>query len=377
MAQDIDYAEHGLLQGAESERERQARVELLDYLRDQGVELDELKEAVDEGRLAVLPVERMLSRDSQHLSRRDLAEEVEIEPELLRRTHRALGMAVPDDDERAFDDEDLEAARELKQFREAGLPDEGLLQISRVMGQGISQLASTVRTVFGDAFVQAGDTERDVAMRYARMTEQLRPRVEPMLSYVFSLHLREAVRGAMVEALDLSTGEVGDTQQVAVCFADLVDFTKLGQQVPTDQLGEVAGRLSEIAFGVVESPVRVVKLIGDAAMLVGPRPEPVVDAALSMVEAAEQESEDFPQIHAGVAFGEALERGGDWYGSTVNLASRLTDAAYPGSVLATNAIRDAAPEAFAYSEAGWRKFKGFDERIGTLRVRRPDAEADG
>ena len=71
-------------------------------------------------------------------------------------------------------------------------------------------------------------------------------------------------------------------------------------------------------------------MIGDAAMLVGPEPGPVVEAALGLVEAAEAEGEDFPLLRAGVASGQALPRGGDWYGRPVNLASRITGDRPPG-----------------------------------------------
>ena len=70
--------------------------------------------------------------------------------------------------------------------------------------------------------------------------------------------------------------------------------------------------------------MRLVKLIGDAAMLVGPEPGAVLDAALDLVGAAAEEGEDFPLLRAGVASGQAIPRGGDWYGRPVNLASRIT-----------------------------------------------------
>ena len=92
----------------------------------------------------------------------------------------------------------------------------------------------------------------------------------------------------------------------------------------------MTGRLGELAAAVVEPPVRLVKMIGDAAMVVGPEPGPVVEAALALVEAAENEGEDFPLLRAGVASGQALARAGDWYGRPVNLASRITAIARPG-----------------------------------------------
>jgi adenylate cyclase len=157
---------------------------------------------------------------------------------------------------------------------------------------------------------------------------------------------------------------------VAVCFADLVGFTKLGEQIATEELGLVAGRLNELATAVAEPPVRLVKLIGDAALLVSGDPEAMIDAALRMVEAAEEEGEDFPRLRAGVACGSVLVRAGDYYGRPVNLASRITAMAKPGSVLVDEDAKRAAPDGFDYSFAGEKRLKGFDSRIKLFRARR-------
>ncbi len=117
--------------------------------------------------------------------------------------------------------------------------------------------------------------------------------------------------------------------------------------------------------------MRLVKLIGDAAMIVGPAPAPVIEAALTLVESAEREGEDFPALRAGLATGEAIPRGGDWYGRPVNLASRITAIARPGSVLVTEQVRDALVASYAWSFAGSRRLKGIDGAIKLFRARRP------
>ena len=75
----------------------------------------------------------------------------------------------------------------------------------------------------------------------------------------------------------------------AVAFADLVGFTELGETIPVEELGSVAGRLSKLAEAAVEPPVKIVKEIGDAVMLVSPDPAPLVDAALRLVEGSDGE----------------------------------------------------------------------------------------
>ena len=117
--------------------------------------------------------------------------------------------------------------------------------------------------------------------------------------------------------------------------------------------------------------MRLVKVIGDAVMLVSPEPGPMVAATLELVERAEAQ-EELPQLRAGVAYGPAVNRWGDWFGSTVNLASRLTARARPGSVLTTEAVRDAAKDGYSWSSAGPKRLKGIAEPVTTYRVRRAE-----
>ena len=116
-------------------------------------------------------------------------------------------------------------------------------------------------------------------------------------------------------------------------------------------------------------------MIGDAAMLVSDEPAALLGAALAMVEAVDEQGEDFPQLRAGVAHGSMIGQGGDVYGPPVNLASRITAVARPGSVLAAAAATDAAGEAFHYSFAGERRLKGIKGAVKLYRVRREPKDA--
>ena len=170
-----------------------------------------------------------------------------------------------------------------------------------------------------------------------------------------------------------STGAVrGSKREVAVAFADLVGFTRLGEQVAPDELGRVAHRLVELTAERLRGDVRLVKTIGDAAMLVGPDAHAMLGVALDLVDAADAEGEDFPQLRAGLALGPALSRAGDWYGAPVNLASRLTARARPASVLATSEVRERAGDGWTWSSAGPKKLKGLTAPVKTFRVRREE-----
>jgi len=113
----------------------------------------------------------------------------------------------------------------------------------------------------------------------------------------------------------------------------------------------------------------LVKTIGDAAMLVSSNPAAMLRAALRLVEAAEEEGEEFPSLRAGIAFGPVIGQAGDYYGRSVNLASRITGIARPGSVLVDTATKEAAGEGFDFSRAGERHLKGIDGRTRLYRAR--------
>jgi len=372
---EMDFEAEGLLEGLEGEA-RAARERLLAGLADDGVSAEELRRAVAEDRLALVPVERALGGGGGRHTASEVAELTGVERELLDRYWRALGMAVAGDDEEVFTERDVEAARRIAALREAGLPDEGILEIARLLGMSMSQLAAANRRLIADAFLREGDTELDVATRFAQAAEAFLPAIGESLSYVLELHLREQIRHDAVGASELSSGRLESAQQVTVCFADMVGFTQLGESLEPDELGGVTGRLTELVSEVVEPPVRLVKLIGDAAMLVGAEPAPVLDAALALVEAAGREGKGFPLLRAGVACGEALGRAGDWYGRPVNLASRITTRARPDSVLASAEVHEALADSYRWSFAGAKRLKGIDGETKLYRCRRDGADED-
>ncbi len=99
-----------------------------------------------------------------------------------------------------------------------------------------------------------------------------------------------------------------------MAFADLVDFTKLGESVDPGRLGAVAAQLEELTRDVVRRPVRLVKTIGDEVMLESSDTAALLDAALDLLDAADGQDDEFPQIAVGIARGQAISRGGDWFG---------------------------------------------------------------
>src|SRR4051794_37607897 len=364
----MDWEAEGLLEGCVDGAAREARRALLDKLHAEGVSLDALRQAVVEQRLALLPVDRLLASEARYTAR-EIAEQSGLDLHWFMAQQRALGLAVPEPDERVYGETDLESAKLGRQYRDVGLPDEDALEAQRVLGRGMARYAESVRDLVGQAFLQGGTDEAELAGRLEVVTENLMPLAGPWLEYVFSMHMREALRQEVVTAEQLASGQIGTGRDCAVAFADLVGFTELGETIPSEELGSVAGRLSRLAEEVVQPPAKIVKEIGDAVMLVAPEPADLVEATLRLVEASDG-AEGLPAIRAGGAYGPAVNRWGDWYGSTVNLASRLTERARPASVLTAETVRDAVGGGFEWSFAGEKKLKGLSTPLRTYRARR-------
>lgn len=368
----IDFEKEGLLEGLDGEA-REARLDLLSQLAQDGCTLEELKRAVAEDRLTLLPVERALAGEYLYTPE-DVAERSGIPLEFLKRELRALGVPVPEEGEKSLTEEDLEAAVRSKSFLDAGLPEDGILEVARVIGMSMARLAEATQALIGGTYLKAGDNERDVGLRYADMAKLMTPVLGHTMQYVFGKHLRENVKQAVVSGAELEAGELPGSTEITVAFADLVGFTKLGEHLEVAELGDVSGRLVEHATSIVEAPVRLVKMIGDAAMFVSTDSAQVLETALSLVDAVEAD-ESLPSLRAGIARGEALARAGDWYGRPVNLASRITGFARPGTVVVNGGVKeamaeDAAASGYDFSFAGKRHFKGINGEIAVHRVRR-------
>ena len=166
--------------------------------------------------------------------------------------------------------------------------------------------------------------------------------------------------------------------QVTVGFADLVGFTRIGEVVSAEELGQLANRLADLARDVTVPPVRFIKTIGDAVMFVCPDPAPLLDVVLKLVDAVDTDM-DFPRLRAGVASGMAVSRAGDWFGSPVNVASRVTGVARPGAVLAADSVWESVGESggFDGSFAGSRRLKGIKNEVRLFRIRRGNGSVNG
>jgi adenylate cyclase len=368
---DIDFEAEGLLGDLEG-RAREARLALLEELAEQGASLDELRRAVEEHRLVLLPVERAFDEGADRYTEAEVAEASGLEPTFLRRLLQALGAPTPEQDERVYADADVEAAKRAKTFLDAGLPEEGVLETSRLIGISMANLAEANVDLVGEVFTQPGLDERELAMRYAAAAETMAPLLGETLLHAYRIHLRERIGQAVITEAEVAEGRISGADEVTIAFADLVGFTRLGESLEIEQIGDLTRRLFELASDAAQPPVRLVKMIGDAAMFASRESQPLLDAVVGLLESAG--AQEIPPLRAGIARGRALGRGGDYYGRPVNLAARITNFARPDSVVVDQAVKDSIAQTngrpFDFSFAGRRRFKGIEGEVPVHRVRR-------
>ncbi len=370
----VDWESEGLLEGTEG-KAREGRRQLLSELYESGLGLEELREAVQEGRLVLLPLEQALAGDGPRLAQGEVAERSGVPLEFLERNWRALGMSAPEGEEKIFTERDVEAGKYVKQLRDIGIPDDEMLQVSRVIGLTMSQLAAANRGLGVRVFAEEGDSELEVGKRFAAIAEGVGPLLGSILEYALQLHMREQIRHDAFASAEISA-EVEAGQEISVAFADLVGFTKLGERLDPAEIGDLTAELSDMGSEVAGGPVRLVKLIGDAVMLTSQDAKCLLDASLELVKASEEKGEGFPLLRAGIAHGRVVARGGDYYGRPVNLASRITNLARAGSVVCDEAMYDEIGEdGYQWSFAGARRLKGIEGEQKLFRAR-PAAESD-
>jgi adenylate cyclase len=370
---ELDFAALGLLDGLEGE-ERTGRERLLARLHADGVSLRDLEQATEAGVVVLLGADRLVGGGSQY-SVRQIAELSELGLDFQLASMRAAGRAIPPLDDAVLGPGDLELARIGKRYRELGLPDGDSLEVIRMVARGLAPVAETMRQIAMKLALRPGVSEDDLAIDFAQAAEGLMPLTGPFLGEMMRLQLRTVAKTEVINHAERQAGRLPGSRDVAVCFADLVGFTRVGEEVPLDELGEIAGRLEQLTLKTIAGPVRLVKSIGDAVMLVSPDAPSLLDAALALVDAAGEQHSGLPELRAGVAAGPALSRAGDWFGRPVNLASRITAIARPGSVLAAEGVRDTlvsseAAESFRISTAGHRELKGISRPVSLYRVRR-------
>jgi class 3 adenylate cyclase len=243
--------------------------------------------------------------------------------------------------------EDVSVLRGWGTAIEAGLTEEATLQLLRVYRDALGRVGDAEIRLFHfyvhERLRAAGLTGEALATESTARAECLLPLIEPSLRYFHRLGFAAAQREDML----LHVGGAAETSLdtpaqlvVGIVFADLSSFTPLTEVMGDEAASRVIQRFAELVYDAATRWTgRVVKQIGDAAMLVFFDPQAAVSFSLDLVEAARCEA-SFPAARCGVHWGPALYREGDYFGAVVNFAARLVAAADRHQVLVSAAVRD-------------------------------------
>ncbi|TQC48560.1 adenylate/guanylate cyclase domain-containing protein [Rhodococcus sp. WS4] len=350
-----DFERAGLLDGL-SGSDRSARMGVLNTLVDEGVSIDDLWAASRDNRLAHLLLERALSPKGSY-SIHEISQMTGVSVDDARRWFRAIGRGASEDGT-YYNDGDLSLVRGLEQYRKLGLDESGVFAAARVLGRNLWTVADAADALLQER-LEATRDHPEVALRYAVEVRRIADFEAQILAQLIATNLRQQLRSDAVGIAGDSNLHLRGAQEIGVCFADLVGFTLLGEQVTPADLGRVAERLDRLATDRLVPPVRLVKTIGDAVMMVSPDPNALAYAALDLVQAAR--AEGLPPLRAGIAWGTAVPSAGDWFGRPVNMASRVVAVAPSREVIVTGEFYDELDtDEFWGEPAGSHRLKGID-----------------
>lgn len=344
-----------------------AYVRVVARLRSRGHTLAEIKRASEAGQLAVGPIEDLLGGSEPHYTVRDAARATGLEAALIERILAALGPAIGGPGAELLSDEDIEMMRYVAAMLEAGLPSVAFLQLARVYGQAIAQIAEAevrlIHLYVHEPLMREGMPNVEIAEEMEGLARELIPFVVPLLRYVHDRLLghfvEQDVIGHMESELVQSASEEGRVR-VAIVFADLAGYARLTVQRGDEAALAAVERFVEVVEQSLPADARVIKTLGDEVMVVGPDAGGLVRWAVAL-SGATPDGDPPPRI--GMHYGEALYRDGDYYGREINRAARVVARAGGGEVLATREVVDAAAgdAGVRFQRIGEVGLKGFSE----------------
>jgi adenylate cyclase len=288
-------------------------------------------------------VEEFLLDGERFLRRGDIAERAGVGLEQTARLWSALGFPRVPDDVEAFGQVDLDALELVQELLGDGSLDEAeALAIARTLGQSMARLAEWQADLLRRTIAERGPVDDPDAVVDSVRT--LVPLLEKLQVYTWRRHL-VVTAGRMMGSIAGSDEDGSDrTERTTVGFADVVGFTALSRAVDADELRSLLERFESVSTDVVSRHGgRIVKTLGDEVLFVCPDVSAALDIAFDL-HADVPDDDGRLALRIGLAYGEVLPRYGDVYGPVVNIASRLTSHARPGTTLLddelTHAVRD-------------------------------------
>ena len=350
------------------------RIRVAEAFVDSGLALEDLGRLVMEGHITFPNLEAVFGEPiaASETTLAEFAAEVGREPEFLRRVYTQLGLPQPGDHDRLRAD-DLEFMREFLlvfDARDLGLGDDFLLRAARLCGDGISRVVESVNSLMREELLPA--------MVQSSSGLQMRgggPFVATgrLTGWLVRRHLEAVTHRNIVENIERVMEETGigrrrDLSLPAIAFIDLSGFTRLTGSEGDEEAARLAVRLSNLVQESITSRRgRTVKTLGDGVMLHFPEPNEAVWTALELVESIPQAG--LPAARVGISSGPVVFREGDYFGSAVNMASRITDYARPSEVLVSEAVAQSGGSGTtAFEDLGMVDLKGIPEPVRLFRA---------
>jgi class 3 adenylate cyclase len=318
-----------------------------------GASDDEIRRAIDEQTLHTLPVQLGLVAGRERLTVEEAGARAGLDPSFARGVWRALNLS--DDDWAGCSERDVPLFTYFGWLRDR-MSDDAAFESARVMGASMSQLADSdiaqIRARLEAPLRRSGGGNVEVARLLLEMLDAI-PLLQQAILVAHRRHLHAS--GRRYSLWGVRPSEASTTECV-VGFADIVGFTSLGEQLDAEQLDALLRAFEQrVTHAATSTRTRLVKLIGDAALFVAGTGEEAVGIASALLR-----DPDLPQLRVGLAAGEVVTRGGDIYGSVVNLASRLVNTAEPGQILADTRTVDQLDAGARVRSLGLRDLVGFE-----------------
>jgi adenylate cyclase len=338
-----------------------AQARIVARLRDRGHSLDEIRAATDSGRLAFGFIEELMPSQEPTHTLAEAAAETGLEPALIERLFLSMGFNATAIDH--LSDDDLALLRDVAAVLAAGFPLVALLQLVRVYGQALAQIADAEVRLFHlyvhEPLMREGVPGLQVGEEMEQLARELVPLASPIMDRVhqrFLAHFVEQdVVGHMEADLEDATLDLGRLR-VAVAFADLAGYTRLTEEAGEEEAVDAVERFIEDVEVTLPDDARVIKTIGDEVMVVGSDAAALVDWAVGFQRLV-ADRRPLPRI--GLHYGLTLYRDGDYYGREINLAARVAARAAGGEVLVTRAVIDLAGPNLEFERIGEVRLKGF------------------
>lgn len=286
-------------------------------------------------------VEAALLGGEPTLTRREVAAQVGVPLSLAEELWHRLGFAHTGDDDVVFTEADVAALALARDLVMLGILDAGSqAAMVRTWGRSFARLAEWQTNLLATLALSSDDP----GARLEELTEEILPRLEVLQSYIWRRHLVSAANRLLTPTAsplgDLD-GHAGTTVSTAVGFVDIVGYTSRSRNLSEVELVDWVEAFEDAATTVVvDRGGRVIKTIGDEILYATDDPVQAVEIALTLTDRGEDPDDPFPSVRAGVAYGEVVARLGDLFGSTVNIASRLTSIARPGTVVVDQGMQD-------------------------------------